>query len=164
MIKRKIETVLFVAGEAIKISKMADFLEVGKDEVIRAVEELNKEYDDQKKGYNILLFDKKIELATNHRYLDLIDKVINFSSKKGLSTSMLEVLSIIAYNGPITRAKINHMRGVNSDFIVKKLQDRDLIKTSGRLDVHGRPHLYVTTDRFLKNFSLNSLDDLPPVE
>ncbi len=158
------ETVLFVAGEAIKVSKMADLLEVSRDEVITAVEELNREYEEQKKGYNILLFDKKIELATNDRYLKLIDKVINFSSKKGLSTSMLEVLSIVAYNGPITRAKVNHMRGVNSDFIMKKLQDRDLIRTSGRLDVHGRPHLYVTTDRFLKNFSLNSLNDLPSVE
>ncbi len=164
MIKRKIETILFVIGEAIKIEKIAEILDVSKEEIISQIDILNEEYKNEEKGYEILIFDSKIELATNDRYLDLIDEVINISSRKGLSASMLEVLSIVAYNGPITRAKINHMRGVNSDFIVKKLLDRDLIKTSGRLDVHGKPHLYVTTDRFLKNFSLDSLKDLPKVD
>lgn len=164
MEKRKLELILFISGEAVSINKISDILNIENSQVIEYVNELNYEYKEQQKGFFIIEVNNKFEFATNDMYKDLIEQVINSSSKKGLSDSMLEVLSIIAYKGPITKAKINHIRGLNSDYVVNKLLDRDLIQTKGKLDVHGKPNLYVVTERFLKNFGLKSLKDLPEIK
>ncbi|NLY72329.1 MAG: SMC-Scp complex subunit ScpB [Tissierellia bacterium] len=161
---RKIELLLFVAREPLSTAKMASLLEVSPSLVLEGLEALRQEYEDQGKGIGIETFGNFHQLATNSRFEELVEAFIGASPNRGLGPSTLEVLSIIAYKQPITRVQIDELRGLSSDYSVRVLLDRDLIKVGGVLDTLGNPRLYVTTPRFLRNFKLDSLDDLPSIE
>ena len=141
---RKIELLLFVAREPLSTAKMASLLEVSPSLVLEGLEALRQEYEDQGKGIGIETFGNFHQLATNSRFEELVEAFIGASPNRGL--------------GPST------LRGLSSDYSVRVLLDRDLIKVGGVLDTLGNPRLYVTTPRFLRNFKLDSLDDLPSIE
>lgn len=160
---RRLELLLFVAREPLSTRKAAALLEMNTSAVESLIEALRREYDDQKKAITIQSFGNFHQLATNGRYQDLVEAFLGSSPHRGLGPSTLEVLSIIAYRQPITRVQIDELRGVSSDYSLRVLQERELITVSGVLDTLGNPKLYVTTPRFLRNFSLKSLDELPPI-
>ncbi len=158
---RKLELLLFIAREPLSRDKIASLLEIKTSRVEELVESLKKEYWDQAKALTIVSFGNFYQLATNDLYQELVEAFIGSSPHRGLGPSSLEVLSIVAYRQPITRAQIDELRGVSSDYSLRLLLDRDLIKVSGVLDTLGSPRLYSTTDRFLRNFKMKDLEELP---
>lgn len=158
---RKIELLLFVAREPLSTAKIASLLELKPGETLGYIDQLRQEYEDQGKGITVQSFGSFHQLGTNDRYPELVEAFIGSSPHRGLGPSTLEVLSIIAYRQPITRVQVDELRGVSSDYSIRVLLDRDLIKVGGVLDTLGNPRLYVTTPRFLRNFKLESLDELP---
>ena len=112
----------------------------------------------------LLCFDDGCQLATKEEYGDYVRNALGIRRGGNLSASSLEVLAIVAYNEPVTRAFIDTVRGVDSSYAVTSLADKHMIERCGRLDVPGRPILYRTTDDFLRVFGLNSLNDLPEVK
>ena len=103
------------------------------------------------------------QLCSKPAYFDYIRKVIAPRQKQQLSQAAYETLSIVAYNQPVTRAKIEDLRGVNSDSAIARLLERNLIAEAGRLDAPGRPILYKTTEEFLRCFGLSSISELPEI-
>ncbi len=160
---RRLELLFFVAREPLSTRRIASLLGIRGSEVMLLVEELRREYEEQKKAITIQSFGQHHQLSTNDRYQDLVEAFVGTSPNRGLGPSTLEVLAIIAYRQPITRVQIDELRGVGSDYSIRVLLDRDLIEVGGELDTLGSPKLYVTTPRFLRNFSLQELSDLPSV-
>ncbi|HHX03229.1 MAG TPA: SMC-Scp complex subunit ScpB [Tissierellia bacterium] len=161
---RALETLLLSAREPLSVSRLAALLEVENKIVLDALEKLDQEYLENESGLEIRRFANKVQLAINDRYDELIESLFEKTRSKGYGAATLEVLSIIAYEQPITRAQIDHLRGVSSDYSLRLLQDRGLIETRGTLDALGSPRLFRTTEKFLRDFSLASLDELPAVE
>ncbi len=118
-------------------------------------------YSYERRGVRLLRMDDSYQLCSSPDYADSVRKAFEIRKPAKLSQPALEVLTIIAYYQPTTRAYIDQIRGVDSSYTVGLLLDRHLIEECGRLQVPGRPHLYRTTKAFLRAFHLNSLDDLP---
>ena len=162
--KRIVEALLFVSDKPVSIDALKDVLkEVDPTEIRTLVEELNSEYLTQGRSFNIKEIAGGFQMLTDPLYSRWISALYKRPSDR-LSGPSLETLAIIAYRQPITRADIEAIRGVNIDGVVKTLEDRNLIRTKGRVDGPGRPILYGTTSEFLKHFGLKSLEELPKLK
>ena len=160
-IKSIIESILFAAGRAIKITEFMSVLELGKDEIMPIMENLINEYKAKDRGIEIIKINDGFQMCTKKENYEYLYQIFDKRSKPNLSNAALETLSIIAYNPKITRAEIENIRGVNSDGTIYKLMEYGLIESAGILDVPGRPTAYRTTDNFLKTFGFTSLEELP---
>ncbi len=159
-----IESLLFVSGDGLAISHIAEILEVDEDEVRIQVDKLKAFYKENNRGLEIVEYDGYIQLKTPEDHFIYVTKLAESKRKQPLSPAALEALSIVAYHQPVTRSSVEFIRGVNSDGPMSRLVERGLIEESGRLDAPGRPILYSTTKEFLRSFGLNSLSDLPDIE
>ena len=159
-----IEAVVFAAGYPVPYQKLAEVTGLGVREVKRLVERIAKSYEDDKHGSMLLRFHDSCQFATKEQYAPYIREALSIRRGGNLSASSMEVLAIVAYNQPVTRAFIDAVRGVDSNYAVNSLIDKELIVAKGRLDAPGRPLLYGTTDKFLRVFGLSSLEDLPQTE
>ena len=159
-----IESVVFAAGYPVPYQKLADVTGLGTREVKRLVERIAKSYENDKHGIMMLMFKDTCQFCTKEQYGTYIREALGIRRGGNLSASSMEVLAIVAYNQPVTRAFIDAVRGVDSNYAVNSLIDKELIVAVGRLDAPGRPLLYGTTDKFLRVFGLNSLADLPETE
>lgn len=166
--RRVIEAVLFAAGHPVTYAKLAEVLSSTPAKIRGIVEEYagvyNSEHNGIERGIMLLCFDDCCQLSTNEAYGDYVRTALGIKRGGNLSASSLEVLAIIAYNEPVTRAYVDTVRGVDSSYAVTSLADKHMIEACGRLDVPGRPILYRTTPDFLRVFGLNSLADLPAVK
>ncbi len=160
-IRRPIEALLFVAGEALSIPALAKLLDSAESEVARALQQIEADYGDR--GIVIREVAGGYRFATAPLARDVVEAYL-LPPKTSLSTPALEALAIVAHVQPVTRSEIEAIRGVNSDSVVSTLLDRGLIAEAGRKDVVGRPMQYKTTAFFLESFGLRSLDDLPELE
>ncbi len=160
-LKEIIEAILFVSGDAVDISDLAEKLELSQEEVFSVVNQLKAEKEQNKSGIQIIFFNDKVQLSSNPKYAEKVAQVLNPIREKNLTRVVLETCSIIAYKQPITRLEIENVRGANSDYAISALLDNELIEVVGRKDVVGKPLLFGTTEKFLKKFSLQSLDELP---
>lgn len=163
-IKNIIEAILFVSGDPVKLNKLANRLEVSHEKLVEVIKEMKKTRYNNKQGIQIILTEEEISFATNELYFEEISDFFNYDKTKNLTNAALEVLSIIAYKQPVTKAEIDKIRGVKSDYIISKLINDEFIFISDRLDSPGLPNLYSTTNKFLRKFNLNSIDDLPKVD
>lgn len=154
-----IESILFVSGTQVAISDIAEKLDVTDKVILDCAKELQKKYSDDC-GINLLIFNKKLQFASNPKNADSVSTVLNPIKEKELSRSMLEVAAIIAYKQPVTRIDLEEIRG-NSEYAVQKLLELGVIEPVGRKDAVGRPVMFGTTDNFLKRFQISSLDELP---
>ena len=154
---------VIAANEIIKAIKVIDGedVQVSADEIEEAVDLLNKNYEEQNFSFRILRIANGYLFATTKDYSKYVGYLSSEKSKRRLSQAALETLSIIAYKQPITKPEIESIRGVNSDYILNTLLEKNLTTISGRAETVGRPLLYSTTDEFLKYFGLNKLSDLP---
>ena len=154
---------VIAANEIIKAIKVIDGedVQVSADEIEEAVDLLNKNYEEQNFSFRILRIANGYLFATTKDYSKYVGYLSSEKSKRRLSQAALETLSIIAYKQPITKPEIESIRGVNSDYILNSLLEKNLTTISGRAETVGRPLLYSTTDEFLKYFGLNKLSDLP---
>jgi len=156
-----IEAILFVSGEPVQLSAIAHAMEVTEIEVISAVEELESDYDYQRRGICLKRFGSHIQLSTRADYAPFIEKLLQPVQKQSLSQAALETLAVVAYKQPVTKLDIEAVRGVKCDYSVQSLVNKGLIEEVGRKETLGRPILYGTTDTFLSHFGLKTLDDLP---
>ena len=159
-----IESLLFVSGDGLAISQIAEILEITEEETKKQVDKLKVFYKDNKRGIEIVEYDGYIQLKTPDDNFLYVTKLAESKRKQPLSPAALEALSIVAYHQPVTRSSVEFIRGVNSDGPMSRLVERGLIEETGRLDAPGRPILYSTTKEFLRSFGLSSLKDLPDIE
>jgi segregation and condensation protein B len=165
-IENAIEAILYAAGYPVKYEKIAQVLGLSAHEIKLMIEYMSASYnsDDSKRGITLLAFDESAQFCTKEEYAPYIREALGIKRGGNLSTSSMEVLAIIAYNQPLTRAYVDAVRGVDSNYTVSSLVDKNLIESVGRLDAPGRPMLYGTTEKFLRVFGINSLADLPKTE
>ena len=162
--KAILEGILFIVGdEGITIDEIKNILEVNDEEIKSLLMELKKDYEDEGRGLRISYLGNSFKLTTKEEHKEYYERLVTDSKNATLSNAALEVLAVIAYNEPITRLKVDEIRGVNSSQIIRRLLARGFIKISGREDTIGKPNLYKTTDDFLDYFGLSSKDDLPEV-
>ena len=156
-----LEAVLFAAGDAVSIDRLCEVLELPRETVLEAAHELSSRYDFEQRGLMLRRIADKLQLCSRPMYAEAVRRVTETRKNASLSPAALEVLTIIAYRQPVTRAFIDQLRGVDSSNTVSSLAEKGLIEEAGRLDVPGKPMLFRTTDQFLRSFSLASIEDLP---
>ena len=159
-----IEAIMFAAGYPMKYEKLAEVIGTTPGEIKRLVSELAEKYNNDEHGIMILMFPETCQFCTKEQYAESIREGLGIKRGGNLSNSSMEVLAIVAYNQPVTRSFIDLVRGVDSNYAVNSLVDKGLIECTGRLDAPGRPMLYSTTDKFLRVFGLNTIDELPEME
>ena len=158
-----IESILFVSGNEVAINDISEKLGVSDEEVLLTARELQNKYDLETSGINLLIFNNKLQFCSNPANGLSVETVLNPIKERELSKSMLETAAIIAYKQPVTRAELDQIRGVNSDYALQSLMKLEVVEVVGRKDAIGKPLLYGTTDKFLKRFQISSLDELPDV-
>lgn len=163
-IKNKIEAILFVAGDIINVKDIAKGLDTDVAEVKKQIAIISDEYNKRNAGLKILWMKDGVQMSSREEYSHAIDSVLAPLKISSITKSAIETLSIIAYKQPVTRTEVAEIRGVRSDYSINILRDRGLIKVSGKKDALGSPSLFVTTDLFLREFNMNSLDKLPSIE
>lgn len=158
-----LEAVLFAAGHPITYSTLARVFQLTPAVVKDKVFDYAMKYNDPTipRGVILLTYKDSCQLCTKEHYLAEIRDALGIRKSGSLSTSSMEVLAIVAYNQPVTRAFVDTLRRVDSSYAMNNLLDRGLITSTGRLDVPGRPMLYGTTLDFLRCFGLDDLDSLP---
>lgn len=159
-----IEGILFAAGDAVTLEKLSEALELDRKTLRLLLGNMVISYRNSKRGIILREINGSYQLCTRPEHFQYVKRLFEPRQKQGLSQAAYETLAIIAYNGPITRARIEQIRGVNSDSALTRLQERNLIKESGRMDTPGRPMLYDTTDEFYRSFGFKSRTDLPVLE
>lgn len=165
MNKAVLEGLLFVVGEdGLSIDQIKDVLEIEEDDAKELILELKKDYEDASRGLRIDFLGNRFKIITKFEHKEYYQKLLENPETNTLSQAALETLAIIAYNEPITRMKVDSIRGVGSVSIIRKLVAKGFIKESGRSDLPGRPILYETTNEFLDYFGLSSVEDLPNIE
>ena len=153
-LKEILHSILFVAGDGIEKSFIAEKLDISKKDLDKALEELKKDLSGDA-GVHLIEYKDKVQLATNPNYASYISDVLNPIREKSLTRAALETLAIIAYKQPITKLDIEDIRGVNSDYAVQILIDQNMIEVVGRKDAVGKPLLFGTTENFLKRFDIS---------
>lgn len=159
-----IESLLFVSGDPLAPDKIADILKLDKKCVKQIIDGMKKIYEAKSRGIMIREINGCYQLCTKLEHFKYVKKLFEPRQKQVLSQAAYETLAIIAYNRPVTKAKIDEIRGVNSDSAIAKLMERNLIREAGRMDSPGKPILYETTEEFLRCFGFDSYEDLPHID
>ncbi len=161
--KGAIEAILFANGEPISLSRIAESLELDMETALRLTEDLVNEYALREGGLRILRLENSYQMCSAKEYAQPVRRALDLRRNTPLSQAAMEVLAIVAYNQPVTRAFIDQVRGVDCGAVVQGLMAKSLIEERGRLELPGRPLLYGTTNDFLRCFGLNSITELPPL-
>ena len=156
-----VETILFAMGDSVEIPALAQALDVSEEQAREAVNALQKRYDKDGSGLMINWFEDSVQLSSRPEYYEYLVKIAKAPKKQVLTDTLMETLSIIAFKQPVTRAEVENVRGVNSDFAISKLVSYDLVEEVGRKEAPGRPLLFGTTEQFLRSFGIRSLSELP---
>ena len=157
------EAILFACGDPIDIDKLAQALNTEEENVLELSRTLQAKYNKEESGIHLLQLDHTLQFAVNPVFLAPVRTALDLRSSAPLSQAAMEVLAVIAYNQPVTRAFVEQIRGVDSSSAVNSLVVRDLVEEAGRLELPGRPIAYRTTANFLRCFGLQSLDELPDI-
>lgn len=160
-----LEGLLFVQGDnGLTLKEVMSILNLNEEEAKALVYRLKISYEEKNRGLRLSYLGNTFKLTTKQEHKEYYEKLLENPRTHILSQAALEVLAIIAYNEPITRGKIDEMRGVDSVFVVRKLLAKGLIKEAGKSDMPGHPILYKTTDDFLDYFGLSTKEDLPKID
>lgn len=155
-----VQAILFVSGEAVRIEDLCEWTSLPEEELAEVLESLESEAE----GLIVRRFGDSVQLVTNPRYAQALRRIFSPDTEEKLSSSLLETLTIIAYRQPVTRLEVEELRGVRSAYSIGALCDKGLVERIGTRDVLGHPAEYGTTEEFLRQFDLRSLDDLPQVK
>lgn len=156
-----LEAVLFACGDSVNKDKIAEVLNIGSDKVHDIVIALNNKYDETDSALIVLKLGNDYQLTLKKEYSETVKKVFESKKNTPLSNAAMEALTVVAYNEPVTKGFVEHVRGVDSSGVMNSLVEKGLIEEAGRLDLPGKPIAYKTTSVFLRAFGLSSLDDLP---
>ena len=160
-VEAAVEAILFAAGEPLPIERICLALDLDRPTAEQVLQKLGDHYAYERRGIRLIRMEDCYQLCSSPDYADLIRKAFEIRKTARLSQPALEVLTIVAYYQPTTRAYVDQVRGVDSSYTVSLLLERGFIEECGRLQVPGRPRLYRTTKKFLRDFHLSSLEELP---
>ena len=162
--KSALEAILFVWGNAVDIKSAAEVFQITPKEAADILEELRHEYESRESGLMIRRIGKSYQICTRPEQEEAIRRFCTPVKEKKLSNAAFEVLAVIAYQQPVSRAVIDGVRGVKSERVIEGLVKRGLIEEKGRGEGLGRPVLYGTTQLFLEKFGISSLEELPELD
>lgn len=160
-IKAACEAVLFACGESVNAKRIAQALELDEKKVGPQLEALVNDYENDEHGIAVIKLNDSYLMCNKKQHGEAIRRVMDIKKNTPLSQAALEVLAVIAYNQPVTKAFIEQVRGVDCSGVIGSLTTKNLIEEKGRLELPGRPLLYGTTENFLRCFQISSLDELP---
>lgn len=158
-----LEAILFASGDAVTVERLSEASGIESEMVPKLIQHLKDRYEESESAIDIIKLDNSYQLVTRLEFGDYIKSALENKRKTPLTPAAMEVLTIIAYNQPVTKGFVEHVRGVDSSSVVNSLVEKNLLEEAGRIDVPGRPIAYRTTDTFLRSFRLSSLADLPPL-
>lgn len=157
------EAILFACGDPIDIDKLAQALNTEEENVLELSRTLQAKYNKEESGIHLLQLDHTLQFAVNPVFLAPVRTALDLRSSAPLSQAAMEVLAVIAYNQPVTKAFVEQVRGVDCSGVIGSLVQKELIEERGRLDLPGKPLLYGTTETFLRCMGIRSLLELPPL-
>lgn len=159
-----LEAVLFTMGDSVPVNRLAAAIEHDEETTKRIMHQMMDHYNQEERGMKIIELEGAFQLCTRPEMYESLIKVAKQPKKHVLTEVLLETLSIIAYKQPVTKTEIEKIRGVKSDHAVNKLVEYNLVMELGRLDAPGKPILFGTTEDFLRNFGVQSIDELPVID
>lgn len=162
-LKPQIESLLFTSGHALSFKKLAEVLEIPVPEIENLLKEISEEYEKSERGLRLVFLDDKAQLVAAPASVEIVKKLVKSDFEEDLSPAALETLAIVAYRGPISRAQVENLRGVNCSFILQSLAIRGLIDRKNNPE-DGRSYIYNVTFDFLKHLGLSRMEDLPNFE
>ncbi len=166
-LRNHIESLIFCSQEPISIDEIHQCMEemfdakVPVEDIENEIENLTEKYKNDEYSYEILKIAGGYQFLTKPAYQASIAILLKQKSKRRLSTSAMETLAIIAYKQPMTKTEVENIRGVNCDYSIQKLLEKELLEIKGKSDGVGRPILYGTSGKFMEYFGINSLEELP---
>lgn len=160
-IRAAVEAILFAAGDSVENERLAEALELDKQEMSDILKRMALRYEEADRGIRLVELSGAWQLCTKTEHYEELIRVVKQPKKTLLTDVLLETLSIVAYKQPVTRLEVEKIRGVKSDHAVNKLVEYGLIEEVGRMDAPGRPILFGTTEEFLRRFGVNSVGELP---
>ncbi len=158
-----LEAILFACGEPVGLDKLREAVGITEIELLPAVEELKEKYNTPESGIHLLELDGSLQFATNPAYIEPVRTALDLRRNTPLSQAAMEVLAVVAYNQPVTKAFVEQVRGVDCSGVIGSLITKGLLEERGRLELPGRPLLYGTTENFLRCMQIDSLAGLPPL-
>lgn len=158
-----IEAILFAAGEPMEAERIAKVMGLETEEVFACAASLADEYSFNRRGIRLVRTENRLQLVSAPEYSDQVIHALERRRPPRLTQPALEVLAVVAYFQPVTRAYVDQVRGVDSSYTIGILLERGLIESRGRLDAPGRPAIYHTTDLFLRTMGIEELSQLPPL-
>lgn len=162
-LKSTVEAILFASGTPVGVERISQALFVPAEKVCAVCDGLKAEYERDERGFRVIRLRDSYQMCTVEKYAESIRAVMDLKRNAPLSQAAMEVLAVIAYNQPVTKAFVEQVRGVDCSGVVSGLVSRQLIEEKGRLELPGHPLLYGTTDNFLRCFNISSPDELPPL-
>lgn len=160
-IEAAIEAILFTMGDSVEVEKIAKAIGHDTSTTKKIIHNMMDQYNSENRGVQICELDNSYQMSTKKEMYEYLIKVASQPKKHVLTDVLLETLSIVAYKQPITRSEIEKIRGVKCDHSINKLMEYNLITDIGRLDAPGRPLLFGTSEEFLRQFGVTSLEELP---
>lgn len=156
-----IEAILFASGEPVEMYRLSEASGVDIGTLSSMIKSLNERYDNSGSGICIKKLENSYQMCTREEFAPAIRKALETKRNTPLSNASMEVLTIIAYNQPVSKSFVENVRGIDSSSVINNLVEKGLVEEAGRLDVIGKPVIYRTTAVFLRSFGLSSLSDLP---
>lgn len=169
-LNQHIEALIFCSEQSLGLDEIAASLklsygwELTDEEIVTSIEEIREKYQNDSFSFELVEISEGYQFLTKKDFFPTINALIQHKAKKKLSVAQMETLSIIAYKQPIAKSEIEHIRGVNCDYAIQKLLEKELISISGKSDGPGRPILYSTSDSFMDYFGIKSVKDLPQLK
>ncbi len=159
----KLEAVLFASGEPMPIDRIESVFVIDTKTAEKLIAALEESLESRSSGLRVAKMGNCYQLCTRSEHAEHIKAALDLKRRTPLSAAAFEVLSVIAYNQPVTKAFIEQIRGVDCSGVITTLVDKELIEEKGRLELPGRPLLYGTTDNFMRCFGITDLSELPPL-
>lgn len=162
-----IESLIFTADSPLSLDELQSVLEEAfglefpHEELRKAIQQLQDRYQDPQYAFEIIEVAEGFQFLTKGAYHHSVGTLLRQKTRKRLSRTALETLAIIAYKQPVSKTELERIRGVNCDYALQKLLEKELVSIMGRSDGPGRPLLYGTAEKFMNYFGLKSLRDLP---
>ena len=169
-LESKIESLIFCSPKPIKVNDIikafseSEKTKYDESKIKKTIDKLIDKYNSKEYSFEIIESGGGYQFLTKNIFSRLNEILLKQQSRRRLSISALETLSIIAYKQPVTKSEIEKIRGVNCDYTIQKLLDKELISIIGKSDKVGRPLIYSTSDQFMDYFGINSLDQLPTIK
>ena len=162
-LKNTVEAIIFASGEPIERIRLIEALGCSPERLDSILTEIATEYSERASAVELLCIGAEVQFVTRPEYAAAVRNVLDMKRNQPLSSAAFEVLAIVAYNQPVTKAFIEQVRGVDCSGVINTLCQRNLIEECGRLDLPGRPLLYCTTTDFLRCFCMSTLAELPEI-